>query len=318
MKKNILWLTIILWLLPLGIHAQTIVVDPDTYEIRIIEEDTTTAPTPLLEENELDTEQELQDTAAEIVEELEEIQTPPTVTTTVKSSSLSEFEQALQWMYDNQMTIFNDTDRYEPFNQLTRGQFAKMVNRFSLVEWHNRSIKNTSCNFIDINEADPTLQPHIIETCKVGIFKWYQDGSFKPNKKLTKAEALAVMLRIANGKRLDESLNPRRSAYYDQASKRWITNEKNSQNLEQVINRYLVALYMYRLHIAMNPDERDDVVIIEETPSIPEPLPTETSQLPVIMNITKQWDTIIDLTISSENEQWRFSRTSDGTYTLQE
>jgi hypothetical protein len=131
-KKIIALLSATLLLIPYAGVAQTIVVDPDTFEIKIIDDNTE----PTIEETQAPTQED-----EEIVlttnpmQEIEQVvtSTETVTTTTVKSPSISEFEEALAWMYQNQMTIFDNADSYEPFNQLTRGQFAKMINRFSQV-----------------------------------------------------------------------------------------------------------------------------------------------------------------------------------------
>ncbi len=296
MKKVSILVACILAAFPTLALAQTIIVDPETYEIRIIDDNSE----PSIQEAPVE----------EVVNPIEEVEFVPPVDTTanqvntavtetsIKSPSISEFEQALAWMYQNQMTIFNNADSYEPFNQLTRAQFAKMINRFSLVAWYNRNTVNDRCDFVDLGDADPTLEPHIIETCKVGIFKGYEDYTFRPNKKLTKAEALTVILRIYNGNRLDESTNPRRQAYYDQAKSLGITSEQNPDNVEQVINRYLIALYMYRLHQKMDTSSAP-VVVEQESSSI---ISTVVDEYPAIVKITKRWDQIIKIMITSETQ----------------
>jgi hypothetical protein len=173
-----------------------------------------------------------------------------------------------------------------------------MINRFSQIVWFDRSTVNTSCDFIDSAEADPTLLPHILETCQIGIFKWYQDYTFRPNKELTKAEALAVMLRIYNQWRLDETTNPWRQAYYNQAKELRITSEENQDNIEQVINRYLIALYLYRLH------QNIDIVPQVETPVVDEPVEeiTTNNQYPAIVDLSKKGETIQTISIQSETQ----------------
>jgi len=103
-------------------------------------------------------------------------------------------------MYKNEMTIFNTIDSYQPYSFLTREQFAKIINRFYKISEYPNETKNTNCNFKDIASADPTLQEHIKEACRLGIFKGYSDNTFKPFKQLTKAEFIAVAIRIYDQK----------------------------------------------------------------------------------------------------------------------
>jgi len=120
-------------------------------------------------------------------------------------------------MYENKMTIFNTSEKYQPRSFLTREQFAKIINRFYKISNYSDETKNKNCSFIDLHRSDPTLQEHILETCRLGIFKGYSDNTFRPFKQLTKAEFITVLMRIYTKKMGNENLSPRRISYYNSA-----------------------------------------------------------------------------------------------------
>ena len=133
----------------------TIVVDPITKTITVVEdEEETTTQTGTIED------------APEVDEPI-----PSTTAPSDESDELSEFDKALAWMHTNGLTKYNTSDTYMPFNYLTREQFAKMIRQFYVTMGYDTSTKNTACDFRDIDNADPTLVPHILETCRLGIFR---------------------------------------------------------------------------------------------------------------------------------------------------
>ena len=60
---------------------------------------------------------------------------------------------------------------------------------------------------------DTTLVSHVANACKRGLFKGYQ-GNFMPFQALTRPEAMAVLVRMFEGKVSFEASTPRRSDYY--------------------------------------------------------------------------------------------------------
>jgi len=263
--KTFLAVTGWIFLFPSSIYAQTIIIDPVTYEIKIVDETTgkeitektleeeskntsttsnpttwTTNPTTTWNTN---TQPSIeQETGVDQTKTIERV-APLTTTQPTKT----ELEQAIAWMYSIGMTKFNTVTSFQWDNFLTREQLAKIIDRFYTVMAYPLEQKNSACSFNDLKQADTTLQGHIVQTCKLGIFKGYADGSFRPFKNITHAEMLAVMMRIYNQKTLSENGSPRRQAYYDQARTLGITQITKADGVEANINRKETALYLRRL-----------------------------------------------------------------------
>jgi hypothetical protein len=247
-------------------RSQTIVVDPITKTITVIEEDGTQNTNTAEPNNETNddiqneapsTEETNNESVSENETPTDTDETPSTEETTNTSettdntlpisSPVDEFDQALAWMYTYGMTSFDTRETYRPFDFVTREQFAKMVDQFATAIDYDDSTRNTDCAFTDIDGADPTLIPHIRETCRLGIFRGYGDGTFRPFQQVTRAETLTVLLRLYNDRSLDETPNPRYLNYYNQAVELGITDETIITNMDLSTNRYLVAIYLWRL-----------------------------------------------------------------------
>ncbi len=155
-----------------------------------------------------------------------------------------EFEEAVSWMYENDLTKYDNVTQYLPANTLTRQEAAKFFGNFALYLWKSPIISPESCQFSDVANADYTLTPHILSACTLGLFKWSQ-WKYMPFDTLTRAEAMTVAVRTLKGK-LDETTDPRWSNYHKQARQLWLTTEENVYSLDVPITRYEVALILYR------------------------------------------------------------------------
>ncbi len=160
---------------------------------------------------------------------------------------LDELKQAIQWMYDNKLTIFNSLDTFMADSSLTREQAAKFFVQAVKKVWKFESDDEIQHSLSDINKADPSLQDYIIESVKMWLFQWTR-GRFNPFNKLTKAQALAVLMRTLDGSK-PEDISPWYLNYYLLAEKRgylrWMwfsTAGLDAQN----ITRGEAALLLYR------------------------------------------------------------------------
>lgn len=126
--------------------------------------------------------------------------------TTVKSysSKNDELIDAIQWMYDNWLTIYNTFYEFLPYNEITREQASKFFVEFAAkILWRNKGNVSNYDIFSDISNADPTLKDHIIYANNMWLFQWNK-WKFMPFNRLTKAQALAVTVRMFDWY-LDES-----------------------------------------------------------------------------------------------------------------
>jgi hypothetical protein len=165
---------------------------------------------------------------------------------TVNGQSLNdpEFNKALTWAHSNGMTKFNTETSFMPTNLLTREQGAKFFAEFARNELWIEPDMSRACNFTDINQADPSLVDAIILSCQLWLFQW-SNGAFDPQRSLTKAQAVTVLVRALVGKK-DENQNPRWNNYFQEASTRGWTKEPNAASLDKPVSRYEVLLMQYR------------------------------------------------------------------------
>ena len=158
----------------------------------------------------------------------------------------TEFEQALAWMYDNGLTKYNNESDYRANDGLTREEAAKIIWQAFITLGYSQDTKNNNCAFSDSNQIDPTLSGFVVNTCKRGIFKGTTDNKFLPTQKLTRPQAMAVLVRIFEGKVSNESNTPRWWEYYTKAQTLWLTTINNQTTFDSTITRKEIAIYMYR------------------------------------------------------------------------
>ncbi len=156
----------------------------------------------------------------------------------------AEFDAAIQWWFEAEMTQYDNQEDYRPFDTLTREQGAKMFSVFAMKNLCIAPDPSLECEFTDIESADPTLRSFITTSCELGLFQWAK-GKFMPKEPLTKAQAITVLSRAIDGKQ-DESQNPRWSIYFEKARQHGITKETNVWNLDFALSRYEALLIQYR------------------------------------------------------------------------
>ena len=157
-----------------------------------------------------------------------------------------EFASAIAWMHANGLTKYNNTGDYMGDEPLTREQASKIIWQAYSVLWYTDVTKNASCTFSDSETFDPTLAPHIANVCKRWLFKW-SDGKFMAQNTLTKAQSMAVLMRMFEWKMSYELQTPRWAQYYDKWKLIWLTNVDNINDFDHELTRYEIALMIYRL-----------------------------------------------------------------------
>lgn len=182
----------------------------------------------------------------------------------------AEFIEALRFSYDNGLTKFKTVETFRPYEELTREQASKILGVFAqqVMEYTTTSPRN--CDFNDVDQADPSLLIHIQASCKLWIFKGTPGGNFFPSQALTKAEAIAVIIRMFNRWSLDESTDPRYMNYYLEARELELTKEKNISSLDRPLTRYEMILLLYRFYVKYSLLEKlnANVGLLDENESI--------------------------------------------------
>jgi hypothetical protein len=164
----------------------------------------------------------------------------------------TEFADALAWMYANWLTKYNNKDDYKMYDLVTRQEASKIIWQAYNALWYTDITKNSSCDFSDSAMFDSTLAPHIANVCKWWLFKW-SNGKYLPYDNLTKAEAMAVLLRMFEWKMSYELQIPWRENYYTKGKLIWLTNIEDINKFDKNLTRYEIGLMVYRLkNIATN------------------------------------------------------------------
>lgn len=162
-----------------------------------------------------------------------------------------ELYDAINWMYDNELTIYNDPTKFWIYNPITREQASKFFVNFYVAAFDKQNAIipiPVPSPFNDIQNADKTLYNFILKSFTLKLFKG-TNWKFLPFNHLTKAQALAVMIRMASWI-LDESQQPRYSNYlYKAESMKLLDNINYSYTTldNEDIVRWDVALILYRL-----------------------------------------------------------------------
>jgi hypothetical protein len=164
----------------------------------------------------------------------------------------TEFANALAWMYSNWLTMYDNKEEYRMYDLVTREEASKIIWKAYSVLWYSDIVKNASCSFSDSDTFDPTLSSHISNVCKRWLFKG-SNGKYMPQDNLTKAQWMAVLLRMFEWKMSYELQIPWREQYYTKWKLIWLTNVENINEFDTKLTRYEIALMIYRLkNIATN------------------------------------------------------------------
>ena len=183
----------------------------------------------------------------------------------------SEFMESINWMYDNGMTSYNTTESFMPYQTITRAQVAKMLDKFATAT-NLTTVRNLwNCEFSDVNPQSE-FKDSITKVCQYWIMAWSSD-KFYPDQIVTKAEFIAMLIRLFDWAKLDESINPRRTEYYKRAIEIWLITAQDTVSFTSEIARYDVATYLYRLKVRLtmynnlNSSQLSDEIVktLEET-----------------------------------------------------
>lgn len=152
-------------------------------------------------------------------------------------------------MYTNGLTRFKTAYDFMWEEYLTREQASKFFVQFGKKILGKVVDSKKVVKLNDLKKADNTLQFYIKEANQLWLFKWVQ-GNFLPFNKLTKAQAIAVIIR-ANNWLQDETQNQWYKKYYDIVNNYWMLeglwfdiNTLDSSNSK----RKDIAVLLYRLN----------------------------------------------------------------------
>lgn len=102
---------------------------------------------------------------------------------------------------------------FKPMNYITRGEIAVLISRI------DRLPKTASNHFNDI--ADFWGRDEVNSVVDEGFIKGYEDGSFRPNDYITRAELVTIVNRVLNRSQIRLSVRP----FLDLDSSKWYHDE---------------------------------------------------------------------------------------------
>ncbi len=173
-------------------------------------------------------------------------------TTSTPSIDNTELTEAILWMYNNWLTSYNTVSKFMWNDYLTREQASKIFVKFANKLWKYDDAHKDN-KFTDIKNTDSTLTSYIWEAYSMWIINW-KNNRFMPFNKLTKAQAIAIIIRISNWLQ-NENGTQWYSEYYNIANNDWILSGLwfNYSTLDSInIKRSEVALLLYRLNNYLN------------------------------------------------------------------
>lgn len=156
-----------------------------------------------------------------------------------------EFNEAIRWMNDKQITNYATPMSYMPFQTVTREQMAKMIAGFAKATSLMIVRNEWSCSFSDVAK-DSEFLSSIYEVCTYGVMNW-SNGKFNPKQTVTKAEFISMIIRLVEGNTINENVNPRWTNYYQKAIDLSIISAQDTITFTSPIVRYEVAIFFYRL-----------------------------------------------------------------------
>ncbi|GAB0174151.1 MAG: hypothetical protein HHAS10_00300 [Candidatus Altimarinota bacterium] len=146
-----------------------------------------------------------------------------------------EYQDKVDWAYNKKITKYTSINEFKYGNILTRQEAAAFITRY-LIEGLGRSEALCKLSYKDLSSIDTSLTPSISRACGLGVMLGDR-GYFHPRRGLTRAEALAVLIRAIDQKRRDESLFPWYQNYITRANELGLSLPNKPENFNQFITR---------------------------------------------------------------------------------
>ena len=106
----------------------------------------------------------------------------------------SWYYSSVQWGVDNGIILGKDETHFYPNQFLTREEAAVIVYRFSeRIIGEKWDIRTATSSFLDDSDISRWAEPAVATLSKNSIISGYQDGTFKPLKEVTRAEAVQLL-----------------------------------------------------------------------------------------------------------------------------
>lgn len=159
--------------------------------------------------------------------------------------SADVIDDAITWMYNNELTIYNNQTDFNVDKWLRRDEAAKFFVQFAKLKWKTDYIKTTrQCEFNDINESWSDLKGFVLESCRLWLFQWNK-WKFNPQNKITNAEGITVLMRLVDWWQDEQSVKHRSDNYYNRANILNILDNVSINNKNSIATRGNVGIAIY-------------------------------------------------------------------------
>lgn len=132
----------------------------------------------------------------------------------ISIASASLLSDAIQRGYDQGLTRYSTSSEFRAYDSLRRDEASKFFVQFTDTQGYHTNAGG-NCSFSDEYSAISDLRSYVRTACEYGILNG-ANGKFYPDQKLTNAQAVAVVVRILDGKQ-SESGAHRADNYYTRA-----------------------------------------------------------------------------------------------------
>lgn len=123
--------------------------------------------------------------------------------------------EAIGFMLDNKIISGYEDGTFRPKNQITRGEFAKII--ASLVPSDAESSLSCPCTDIESSWA----KKYIDKMYRAGWITGYPDGTFRPDEHITRAEFMVIVNRVLDRKADSDKASAHQNHFTDLSPDHW-------------------------------------------------------------------------------------------------
>lgn len=217
-------------------------------------------------------------------------------------------QQAIEYLYENKVISGYPDGTFKPDNTVNRAELLKILVGGKKITPTIDQYKNC---FPDVHVTD-WFTPYVCYAKNSGWVDGYPDKTFKPNQKVTKVEAIKMLV---NSQGFDVPTIVQDSLFDDVNNQAWyapfLKVAKEKGLLEQINGTYGVANFMSRGEISENIYRA--MILPPEANSIsPDSQTTPTVNTPVPSNVSQQIAGLASIGLSTFMKSWDADAQDDG------
>jgi len=131
-------------------------------------------------------------------------------------AATKELDTAVAWLHQNGLTQYTNASTFKANQSIRRDEASKFFSVFanSILQRPAMATNQNCTRFPDLVKPN-TMKTYIYDTCTRGYILGI-NGNFSPSSSLTNAQAIAIIIRMLEGKK-DESGPNRATEYYRSA-----------------------------------------------------------------------------------------------------